>query len=174
MYDTMQKQFVFLIAILSISLSTSMFACSCIRERSVKEEIKYSDAVVVGTIVSMQVLTIPDPDSDENLPSLSKYYETSIARYELIVSEIYKGSLKTDTLIIYTGMGNGDCGIEFEIGKKYIVYGTLESSFGVENAQMPKSENAVWAHICSRTMRCRVKEINEIKKYLSKRKIKKA
>lgn len=150
-----------------------MFACLCKGERTVKEEFKYSDAVVVGTIVSMQELTIPDPELEEMLPSLSKNFETNIARYELIVSEIYKGRIKADTLIIYTGMGNGDCGIRFEIGKNYIVYGTRNSSFGVANAQILKSENAVWTHICSRTMQHNAKEINEIKKYVSKRKFKK-
>jgi hypothetical protein len=74
-------------------------------------------------------------------------------KFELLVEEFYKGKLKQDTLLVYTGMGAGDCGYRFQVGKKYIVYGRDETYFGMLNNsfQWPEGKGVFWTQICLRT-----------------------
>ncbi len=41
--------------------------------------------------------------------------------YTFLVEKVWKGQ-KSDTIEIKTGFGGPDCGMIFELGKKYIVY----------------------------------------------------
>ncbi len=93
-----------------------------------------------------------------------------IARYDLLVQDIYKGKITNDTLTIYTGLGGGDCGIRFEIGKKYIVYGEKETYFGQvnNNFNFPKAKNTIWTYNCMRTTFYFHDEITEIEKFAKK------
>jgi hypothetical protein len=61
--------------------------------------------------------------------------------------------MSRDTVEIYTGLGGGDCGVRFEIGKEYIVYGKKSTYFGQKNNDFtfPKGKNIFWTDICSRT-----------------------
>lgn len=161
--------------LLLISNSIQMFACSCLGQRTIQEEVKYSDAVVVGTIISNQIVTLIDSTilkmfSSDTLMQNSNFYKMPIARYELLVLEVYKGKITNDTLLIFTGLGSGDCGIEFEIGKKYIVYGKNETYFGQTNNdyKFPKAKNTFWTHICMRTNLFYEEEIIEIEKFTKK------
>lgn len=97
----------------------------------------------------------------------------TVARYELLVQDIYKGKITSDTLTIYTGLGNGDCGIQFEIGEKYIVYGENETYFGQLNNDFnfPKTKNTFWTYSCLRTTFYNQDEIREIEKFAKKRKL---
>ena len=91
----------------------------------------------------------------------------SIAQYDLLVENIYKGEITNDTVSIFTGITGAACGVRFEIGKKYIVYGKRETYFGelFGKFEYPKGENIFWTHTCMRTNLFRQEEINEIEKY---------
>jgi len=147
------------------SVSEQILACSCIGQRTVKEEIKHADAVVVGTILSKQFITL----TDSNLIN-SLFPKLTIARYALLVQDIYKGKITIDTVTIYTGVGGGDCGIVFEIGKKYIVYGKEKTFFGQVNNdfKFPQEKNSFWTYHCLRTTVYNEKEIVKIKRFSKK------
>src|SRR4030095_2886066 len=102
-------------------LSGQLFACSCIGQRTVQEEVKHADAVIVGTILNKQIITLTDSVilkmfPDDTIMRNSPMSIRTIARYNLLVQDIYKGNITTDTVTIYTGLGGGDCGIRFEVG----------------------------------------------------------
>lgn len=151
---------------------TNVFACSCIGERTVKEEIKHSDAVVNGTIISKNLVTLFDSTSaalygKANNDHLNRsLYETTVAKYEFVITSRYKGRFKSDTIEVYTGLGNGDCGIRFEVGKTYLIYGMMKTYFGQLNndTPFPTGKNIIWTDTCSRTT-SRTEEIAEIEKY---------
>lgn len=164
------------ILLLFTGITERLFACSCIGKRTVQDEVKYADALVVGTILSKQIVTLTDStvlkmflnDSTWRNSSMSKM---TIARYKLLINEIYKGKITNDTLTIYTGLGGGDCGIQFEIGKNYIVYGKNDAYFGRVNNdfEFPKIKNTFWTYQCLRTSSYYRDEIVEIEKYAKRK-----
>lgn len=55
------------------------------------------------------------------MPEL-KSYTLSKAHYRLVVDKVYNGKRVVDTLEIVTGNGGDDCGYDFVVGQKYIVF----------------------------------------------------
>ncbi|MCX7929080.1 MAG: hypothetical protein N2558_05390, partial [Patescibacteria group bacterium] len=166
-----------LTTILLTTVSDSLFACSCIGQRTVEEEVKHSDAVLVGTILSKQLVTLTDSTILKMFPNdtimrNSPMSKMTIARYDFVVTDVYKGKITSDTLTICTGLGGCDCGIRFEVGKKYIVYGENETYFGQLNNdfKFPKTKNTFWTYSCLRTMAYYQDEITEIEKYSKRQK----
>jgi TonB family protein len=142
--------------------SAELLACNCVEQRTVQEEIKNSDAVFVGTVISKEILYLNDSTIGDFKP-----FEMAIAKYKFIVENLYKGKITNDTVIIYTGIGGGDCGNKFETGEKYIVYGAIETYFGQSNInfKFPSGNNSFWTHICLRTTLYNEEEITEIEKF---------
>ena len=157
-------------------INTGIYACSCIGQRIVKEEIKYSDAILVGTVISKELVTLTDSTAIKMYNSESTitegfHFETTIAKYKLLVKSKYKGKITADIVEIYTGLGGGDCGVRFELGKEYIVYGKKETYFGQKNNnwQFPRGKNIFWTDICSRTTLANKEEIKAVEKYRKKK-----
>ena len=148
------------------SISRQLLACNCQGERTVQEEMKYADAVLLGTVISKELTTQTDSAIIKAMTTGSSLMPT-LAKYSLLVEYVYKGQITSDTITIFTGLGGGDCGVRFEIGKRYIVYGKSETYFGelFSEFQFPKGVNIFWTHTCMRTNLFRQKEINEIEKY---------
>jgi len=179
MRNAMRTTVTILTILLLTSFSGRLLACSCIGQRTVEEEIKHADAVVVGTVLSKQLITLTDSTMLKMFPNDTTMLNSSmskktIARYDFLVENIYKGKITSDTLTIYTGLGGGDCGIRFEIGKKYIVYGENETYFGQVNNdfKFPKAKNTFWTYNCLRTTSYFQDEITEIEKFSKMKKYK--
>ena len=171
----MRKIVIILTFLLLTSTIGQSFACSCIGQSTVQEEVKHADAVVVGTILKKQIIALANPELLELFPNDTAIQnepmnKINIARYDFLVEAVYKGEITKDTLAIYTGIGNGDCGIRFETGKKYIVYGEAETYFGRvnNNFKFPKTKNTYWTYSCLRTTIYYQDEITEIEKFAKK------
>jgi hypothetical protein len=136
---------------------SELLACSCIGNDSVKEAVKKSDAVIVGTIISQKLMS--ELHTELYPPA------TPIMQYSFVCETIYKGVISSDTISIFTGIGNGDCGVKFTVGEKYIIYGQKETYFTNNAIPLPKGKNILWTHSCSRTRVFRQEEIIGIKKY---------
>ncbi|MGE0637526.1 MAG: hypothetical protein AB7G44_14720 [Bacteroidia bacterium] len=143
-----------------IIVSESLFACSCKDQNTVEAEIKYSDAVLVGTILSEKLLTIED--------TLKNY--TTIISYDILIQDTYKGEITNDTVTIFSGYGSPACGVDLKIGEKYIIYGKTRS-YTYEKYNYPKQNNAFWTNICMRTMIYSQDEITEIENVAEQQKI---
>lgn len=176
--NAMRTKVTILTILLLTSISGRLSACSCIGQRTVREEVMHADAVIVGTIVNKDILTLTDSTllqmfSIDTTMKNSPMAKRTIARYRLLVSDIYKGKITADTITIYTGIGGGDCGIRFQIGEKYIVYGESNTYFGQVNNdfKFPKEKNAFWTYSCLRTMSYYQNEITEIEKYAKRKHI---
>lgn len=160
------------------SISGEIFACSCKEQRSVKEEVRHADAVIVGTMVSKEVVLLTDTTylqmfSFDTLMRDFPMSSITIVKYQMFVEDIYKGETSIDTVVIYSGIGGGDCGVRFEVGEKYIVYAEDETYFGQENNnfKFPKSKNTYWTFNCLRTMKLQQDEIIEIEKYAKRKQL---
>jgi|SRR5690606_16325404 len=148
-------------------VSADIYACSCIGEISVKDEIKKSDAVFVGTIFDREEIRVYDTLSPNTI-----IYRIEM-KYSMSVETVYKGKHISDTTFIFTGNGGGDCGFNFKVGSKYIVYGLIHKISGRYGGQVfIDQKSAFYTTICKRTRLFETTEINEIKKHLKKQRIK--
>lgn len=167
-----------MVILMLTNIPDKLFACSCVGQRTVREELKHADAVLVGTIVAKELITLTGSAMQNTLPGHTTMKKPSmgkmtIARYSLLVQDVYKGKITTDIVIIYTGLGGSDCGIGFESGKKYIVYGQDETYLGQVNNgfKFPKAQNTFWTYSCLRTMPYSQSEIAGIEQFAKRRQL---
>lgn len=172
----MMKSVLVLATIILSGLTDQIIACDCIGRATVEQEIKKVEAVIVGTIVSKELVTVIDSTLLEIFQSEPSIINTgllnvTIAKYGLNVHNIYKGEISIDTISIYTGLYGGDCGVDFLIGGKYIVYGDNSTFLGQRDGihKFPSEKNAFWTDICLRTMSFSNEEITEIEKYTKRK-----
>lgn len=161
------------IVLILFGFGSSAIACSCKGRRTVPEEVKHSDAVIVGKIVAKKIITLVDS------AYLVKYKHDSVARnlprarlaiaeYEMVVDKTYKGRVTEDTITVYTGVNDADCGIRFEIGKQYLVYADRAAYYAdhKKSFKFPVGNNIFWTNTCTRTDVLDRNEIKEIEKVI--------
>ncbi len=91
-------------------------ACSCVGSAVGSHPcvaLWQADAVFAGRAAAVEVLGGPEPEGD---------YACSSRRVSFEVAEGFRGAETGDVVEIVTGMGGGDCGYDFELGKSYVVY----------------------------------------------------
>ena len=140
-------------------------ACDCKEVKSIKEEYDYSKSIVTGKIISQEQVVIYDSKVVKYEPDSKPYNGRLIMKYELVLTEVIKGNFKTDTIIIYTGMGAGDCGFRFKSGEKYLIYGID----GTNNDSVFTNENkSLWTINCFRTKKEDKAEIEKLREITKK------
>ncbi len=119
--------FTFAVLLLLVSIK-NVLACSCVRSdpsktltQLVSEAYKDSKAVFSAKVLSMT----EDPEKGE-------------FRVKLRLIKSWKGKL-IKTLTLITGLGGGDCGYFFEVGKTYLIYAYRDE------------DKKLTTNICSRT-----------------------
>lgn len=126
----MKKIIIFLSLIIGLLIfnQTDVLACSCdlsVPKSSLKQQVnkakKKSNAVFSGKVLEI----IKQP--------LHHYISV-----RLLVENSWKGTLLKE-ITITTGLGGGDCGYPFEIGKSYLIYAN------------GSDENKLSTNICQRT-----------------------
>ncbi|GEM_PF-2747892 len=151
--------------------------CTCILNANVKDEIDARDVVFVGKVLSNSVVD-GITNKTVNLPlnfNVRQYNDTTIDIYKLkdeyrvLVTALYKGKIKSDTISIYTDYHgfNGACGFKFNIGESYIIYAYYSK---VDSEKITKHKK-MCVNICSRTRSASdINEIKEIEKNLRNKK----
>lgn len=143
--------------LIAILFSTTFsFACSCIGKSKIKTSLKSADAVFVGTVISSKKVKIKMDSSNVEIDSL---HFLSIMEYQISITQRIKGKVLNDTIKIYSGFGEGDCGFQFNIGQKYIVYSHYE-----EYSWWGKV-NFLSTNICMRTMIYDDKEYRKLMRF---------
>ncbi|WP_394234237.1 hypothetical protein [Niallia oryzisoli] len=100
------------------SFPTITSACSCAELPSVEEELERSQAVFSGQVVNVR-----------EKRSIKGYITKSVL-FE--VTNTWRG-VKQSQMIISTGQGDGDCGIDFKEGQEYLVYANESTMYGVKS-----------------------------------------
>ncbi|SHJ21291.1 hypothetical protein [Flavobacterium terrae] len=139
--------------IVMLFITSFSFACSCIGKSKIKTSLKSADAVFVGTIISSKKVKIKMDSSNVGIDSLNFL---SMMEYKISITQRIKGKTLNDTIKVYSGFGNGDCGFRFNIGQKYIVYSHFE-----EYSWWGKV-NFLSTDICMRTMIYNDKEYKKL------------
>lgn len=104
-------------------------ACSCMAPGTPCESYGTANAVFVGTAVSVRDVERPKPENVET------WHDQRV--YKFSVEQSYLGVSSTE-VEISTGFGGGDCGYQFKIGERYLVYAH-------------SYQNRLSTSICSRT-----------------------
>jgi len=90
--------------------SYSAWACSC-SAPDLTSLVKDSDNIFIGKVVSV-----------EDRDYLSEKYEgVNVLKGRIVVQETLKGSVEKE-LVLYTGFGQGDCGLGFQTRDTYIFF----------------------------------------------------
>ncbi len=100
---------------MTIFSSSTVYACSCARPQTVEAQFSRSEAVFAG-----RALDVKEQRTLNGSMTKSALFE---------VSRIWKGGPESQ-IIIHTGSGGGDCGINFENGKDYLVYAQPSTMYG--------------------------------------------
>jgi hypothetical protein len=160
----------FLIPLLFV-MTYKLVSCTCVtlREYKIEEELATTEMVFYGKVISSREVKYSEFIENPILPldTIDSFME-----YTFIVKKIYKGNYNFDTLRIYTGKGNGDCGIVFSIAEEYIVYSNRRE---YPNINSEKIKNFLFTDICTRTgiySKREDKRIQRALKKLSKKKMK--
>ncbi|MBP2241515.1 hypothetical protein J2Z40_002078 [Cytobacillus eiseniae] len=119
--------FIFIGMILISASPTYTSACSCAELPSVEEELERSKAVFSGKVVSVRE------------KGYGKGHAPKSVLFE--VSNTWKG-VQQSQIIITTGLGGGDCGIDFKVGEEYLVYANESTMYG---------KSSLVSIICDRT-----------------------
>lgn len=85
--------------------------------------------------------------------------------YKILITEMFKGKTKQDTLTIYTGNGGPDCGFGFEINKNYIIY----AYEGKDDYSSQETHKFFYTNYCTRTREFVESEYRKVKRYSKKK-----
>ena len=158
-----------LIIICLVLVRFNGLACGCIGESSVQTEYKSSDLVVIGKVIDVKTIKIwsdttfaiwkYNPEIDTISFEQYKFEEQlngiHMLEYSVVIEKSYKGANINDTLKIWTGYGHGDCGFQFSIGKKYLIYAQDEYKVEYTIKKLGRSKKELHGifrtDICSRT-----------------------
>lgn len=125
--------------------SFDVFACTCkyppnLTEREkIEGAFKNTDFVFTGKVIKVFQKRIREGK------------DIFLEGEKTVVLEIigdFKNNIRKKNLTIKTGMANGDCGVIFQIGEKYIVYAVFTKTYNSKN-QYIKTE--IHTKDCSRT-----------------------
>ncbi len=111
---------VILVTVLAMSAPRPALACSCVR-LSPAEQFVMAEAVFVGRVADID-------DSRDFIRALDDPRHRLI---DLYVSEHWKG-VDSNLMTVATGLGGGDCGLDFQPGKEYLVYAHDGSWYGAD------------------------------------------
>ncbi|MGI4872341.1 MAG: hypothetical protein ACRYFX_14335 [Janthinobacterium lividum] len=111
-------------------INLHVLGCSCIGSASVGGAFKQADFVATGTIRARTLISAATIlKGAKKLPTLSVSDTSHLLyryRYTVEVEEVYKGNKLRKIVEIFTGVGNGDCGVQFLVGSKYVIYANLQ------------------------------------------------
>ena len=145
------------------------FCCNCLGQSSPEIEYKKSDVIFVGAITSSRIVKIWSDTtyarfayknsnstlSYEEFKYQSEFFGSFMLEYVFEIDTLYKGEFSTDTLVIRTGFGKGDCGFKFEYGVDYLVYAISEYKINYTQPKLGRTEADLHGlyrtDICSRT-----------------------
>ncbi|MBL7902064.1 MAG: hypothetical protein JNK73_08725 [Bacteroidia bacterium] len=160
--------------VMIIIIGTShLFGCSCENWPTVKNNIKSGDIVFSAIVISntvtndfgSQVVWIGDTTT---FPVKLLRYPSRIVKLKMLT--LYSGKASSDTITIITPFNNSGCGVDFQVGKDYIVYATYKDEVNISSKfnRQSKSNSTYFAHSCSRTALWTREEHDEINRLVKK------
>lgn len=124
---------------------------------------KHAEGVFVGKVTRSERVAV---DPTDQLPFFKMYQMRLTVQVELRFKgrTMSRGGESGDSVIVYTGVGGGDCGYEFQVGERYVIYTSDGDEIrGRMSASRPLWGRGIyWTSICTRTRRFDEAEIREL------------
>lgn len=142
-------------------------ACQC-QDITVKDAVSFSDIVFKGTVISKTVtadFSIYGVTQRGNFnPEEHSWTQYPQAVYKVKLEKIYKGKSSRDTIAIITPTGGASCGVPFQLGQQYIVYGIKKDVLFSEKSlkRFATNNGTFFTYSCIRTDRWFKPEEEEI------------
>jgi hypothetical protein len=147
----MKNIFLFLLSLSILEIA----ACTCVGSNSLEKEFRNSDLVIVAEVLEVQKIKIWSDtsyamwkyDSKKDTVSLEEYkfnevnYGIHLLEFTVIIHQNFKEKTALDTIKIRTGFGEGDCGYPFQIGEKYLIFGTNEFNVTYSEHKLNRSRS---------------------------------
>lgn len=161
--------------LLRILLITGLFVgfnlhaqgCSCVGIPSVASAFKEADFVGVGTVKArVRVSASTVLGGAKRFPNLSAsdtlFFGYRYA-YTVEIEEVYKGDKRKRVVEILTGASSSDCGVQFRVGSRYVIYAYCRRS--LELAGGPIDIPPFLAtHLCTRTTQVNNAELKALRR----------
>jgi hypothetical protein len=135
--------------LLMIGLAISLIrasGCDCVLN-DVRGSAKKADAVFVGKVISINKIEITDTRTFTHFPVFVK-------RVEVAVERSFKGRIRTDVVVVYTAYEGTECGMEFILNERYVIYASRDPEFAVQKVgavQPLYGPGIYWTNSCTRT-----------------------
>ena len=136
-------------------------ACRCADPPYIKDDLKYSDIVFSGTVISKKITNdfIKYGIKTKGDTNTTGYRRSLVqqAVYTIKVDHIYapktKIKLRPDTINVFTAVNPSGCGYPFQTCEKYIIYGSSEDLFIESDTYSRYSNNNknYWTDSCGNT-----------------------
>jgi hypothetical protein len=137
------KQLLSAILLAFAMLPSLASACSCIGVEEPNAARKAADLVFVGRVTDVETFGLPiDAEFGNNGDSVF------FNRITVQVDRRLKNGFLRRQFELVTGIGGGDCGFPFFVGKEYFVYGHWRNQLLNDG---PKMRRFLWTDICTRT-----------------------
>ena len=173
---SMNQLFSFLVIILGFQSIT--FACRCEGIAEVGESVENSEFVIYGKVIDTSYVDVIETMDSLSLDSLTfknqRYLDQPLVlKSTFVVIKNFKGSIKSDTLIIYTPRQSATCGFSFLPNKEYVVYGESASflydfleDLAETDLKGREKKGTIWTNHCTRTTQYADSEVSAIEEYL--------
>ena len=154
--------------------------CSCEGPTKISNAFLSSETVAHGEVVELRITKVSDSMDPNSLNEFLKneklmQHESELLNLNFLIQakfkiiELFKGDIKTDTLILYTTRTGASCGYtNFEIGKQFIIYSSptsyfFSSFFSTQKNRKLEKSNSNWVTSCSLTSELREDHLNALK-----------
>jgi len=126
-----------------------------------------SDFVAVGTVKAKPLITATTALKEAKYVAVLNTVDTlsfwKQYRYTVEIEEVFKGKLYQKTVEIFTGLGGGDCGVKFLVGKQYTIYAKSQRTRNFNGKQL-KVSPFLTTDICTRTIEANETKLTELRK----------
>lgn len=157
------KIFLTLIAFFALLASFTNPYCKCEKSESIETEIEQSDLVIVGDVVSKNIISnFVRDESGLN-------HNILLIMYEIKVHKSYKGVNKDKKIFLYTTKGVASCGLVLKGNTRYTIFGTKGSYIpsSLEKLLGDSERCSYWSSSCSRTAVSNIEIEKEIEKSIN-------
>lgn len=151
------------------AVAGEILACSCKGPMKINDAFHFTETIIHGKVLQKSIVSCAMTMDQEKADSLRHALKEDqqrlellesdfIVRIELLVTKVFKGSLSSDTITIYTSRTSASCGFtEFKVGKDFLIYASSKSHVfhflnkGGTSSGSLEQENTYWTNHCTRT-----------------------
>ncbi|UKN00317.1 hypothetical protein K6119_11285 [Paracrocinitomix mangrovi] len=170
-------KFTLLVGLLLI-LSGKSLACSCETRSKVKEEMEQAEYVVYGKVLDVTFVPgyyfheLITKDSSE-IHKEDQPPNAEFLKATFVITHTFKGKSELDTITVYTDESERSCGVAFQAGEEYVIYG-WSREYLVERynhiwhpLEEPEEIGSIWTNLCTRTTKEVRSELAQLEAYFT-------